>query len=474
MRDPARLRRTNPGPPVRMVHLGAGAFFRAHQAWFTHRANLAAPPGEQWGIAAFSGRSAASVADLRAQGGRYTVVVHGPAGVQHELVESIVEVHAGEDVTAWRRCFAEPAVAVVTLTVTEAGYRTDRQGGLDREDPDVHRDLASLRAGNTEALRTVPARLVDGLRCRRDAGLPGLAVVPCDNLAGNGPLVQRLLLEVAYDVDPTLARWIEEEVAMVSTTVDRITPGTTEEDILELAALTGLEDRACVGTEPFAEWVLQGDFPAGRPPWEEAGASFVDDIAPHEDRKLWLLNGAHSLLAYAAPIAGHATVDAAVCDPALRAWVHQWWDEASRHIDLPENELAGYRTALLRRFAIQELRHRLVQIAADGSHKLPLRVVPIVAAERRAGRDAAAGALTIAAWTAHLRGWGEPVSDAGAQSLRTAVRGVPAIEAVHRVLDMLGLTGDEPLARLVVSQLDVLESEQLPLPQAHGAAGTPA
>lgn len=238
-------------------------------------------------------------------------------------------------------------------------------------------DLAALTAdGPGATVTTVPGKLVLGLAVRRAAGLGAIAVVPCDNVPDNGPMVRRVVLDLAAAVDPALAAWIGDRVSFVTTMVDRITPRTTEQDVDDLRQATEVEDASVVVTEPFAEWVLSGDFPAGRPAWHEVGARFVDDIEPWEQRKLRLLNGSHSLMAYAAPILGHTTVAEAIADPRVRQWVEQWWDDAAEHLPLPAEEIATYRQALLTRYANPRIRHLLTQIAADGSQKLPIRFGP--------------------------------------------------------------------------------------------------
>jgi fructuronate reductase len=181
-----------------------------------------------------------------------------------------------------------------------------------------------------------------------------------------------------------------------------------------VAERTGWRDAAPVVTEPFTEWVLSGDFPAGRPAWDAAGARFVDDVHPHETRKLLMLNGGHSLLAYAGSARGHQTIAEAVADPVCRRWLDQWWDEAARHVPLPAADLAAYRAALLERFANPRIRHTLAQIAADGSQKVAIRVLPVLRGERAAGRIPAGAIRILAAWIGHLRGIGAPVNDAGA------------------------------------------------------------
>ncbi|MGN6599199.1 MAG: mannitol dehydrogenase family protein [Actinomycetes bacterium] len=414
-----------PVRPVRQLHLGLGNFFRAHQAWYTDRA----PDAEDWGIAAFTGRSSALAEALAVQDGLYTLVTRAPGETSYDVVSSLSAVHPGGDAAAWLARMADPRVAVLTLTVTEAGYRRGPVGGLDTSHPDVASDLERLRADPRAPVVTVPARLVAGLLARQANDAP-LAVVPCDNLPANGAAVARVVHEAAGLVAPALVPWIESHVSFVTTMVDRITPATTDADRDEVRRATGFDDWAPVATEPFSEWVLAGDFPAGRPDWESAGARLVADATPSEQRKLWLLNGAHSLMAYAGSLRGAVTVDEAVADPMVRQWVEEWWDEAGRHLALPEADVRQYQPALLERWANPAIGHRLAQIAQDGSQKVPVRAAEILRAERAAGRLPNAGARLLAAWLLHLRrhgsagdAAGEPPAVAG-RELREAARAV--------------------------------------------------
>jgi fructuronate reductase len=400
------------------VHLGLGSFFRAHQAWYTDHA----PDADQWGIAAFTGRSPAQALALAPQDGVYTLVTRAPEGDRYEVVASLSAVHPASDHDAFLSYLSSPAVAVVTLTVTEAGYHRRPDGSLDTDHPDVAADLHALAATPTAPVVTVPGRLVAGMAARRAAGAGPLAVVPCDNLSHNGEAVRRVVLEAARRVDPDLAHWVGRNVSFVATMVDRITPRTTEADRAAVAEATGLEDASPVVTEPFSEWVLSGQFPAGRPRWDDAGATFVDDVRPFETRKLLLLNGAHSLLAYAGSARGHLTVAEAMSDPTCRAWVEQWWDDATPLVPLPEAAIAAYRRALVDRFTNPAIRHLLAQVAADGSQKLPVRVAPVLRDARAQGRVPNGAVRVLAAWLVHLRGRGAPVDDAAAGDLVAAVR----------------------------------------------------
>jgi fructuronate reductase len=393
---------------MRIVHLGLGNFFRAHQAWYTS----AAPDGDQWPIAAFTGRSPGLADALNAQGGRYSLLVRGPVRDEAEVITAVDVAYAGTDLEAWRTHLASPRTALLTLTVTEAAYLRAPAGGLDADHPRAAADLLAWRRG--EPVSSVPGRIFAGLAERRVYGGGPIAVVSCDNLPGNGAATARVVLDFAALVEPALVPWIRDHVSFVSTMVDRITPRSTPADVATAESLTGLADAVPVVTEPYSEWLLSGVFPAGRPQWEAAGARFVTDVHPHEQRKLLLLNGGHSLLAYAGSARGHQTIAQAVADPVCRAWLDQWWDEAARHVPLPAAELTAYRAALLERFANPRIRHTLAQIAADGSQKVPIRVLPVLRAELAEGRTPPGAVRILAAWIAHLRGAGAPVSDAGA------------------------------------------------------------
>ena len=385
-------------PAPRIVHVGLGAFHRAHQAWYTD----AVDPDGEWEIVAFTGRRPDAATVLAEQGGLYTLVVRGADGDDFTVIRSIVAAHDGTDSHRLAAAIAAPGTSIVTLTVTEAAYRIDAAGRFRLDDADVAADIAALRARPgpepTVALRTVPARLVHGLNARRAAEGGPLAVVSCDNLADNGGATRSAVLGVAAHVDSTLAGWIEAHVSFVGTSVDRITPRTTPADVALVEQTRGYRDETPVVTEPFTNWVLCGDFPAGRPTWERAGAVFVDDVGPWETRKLWLLNGAHSLLAYLGSLRGHVTVADAIADPHCRRRVEALWDLAAGHLTRPELDLAHYRAQLLERWRNPRIEHRLAQIALDGSAKLRNRIPELVDAERRRGGTGDAGLYVVAAW----------------------------------------------------------------------------
>jgi fructuronate reductase len=427
--------------PVRAAHLGLGAFFRAHAAWYTAAAGTG---GGGWGIDAFTGRSPDAARLLDAQDGLYTLLVRGPGGDEPELVGSVSEAHDGADGAAWLARAADPDLALVTLTVTEYAYRRAADGSLDTTDPAVTADLAALRGpgGPGEALQTVPARLVAGLVARREADSGPIALASCDNLPGNGAALRRVVADLAADLDAEpafrgLAAWISANVTFPSSMVDRITPATTAADRAAVERLTGWADRSPVVTEPFTEWVLTDEFPAGRPAWERAGATFVDDVRPHEDRKLWLLNGSHSMLAYTAAPLGFATVAQAVADPRVVDWLDDLWDTAVPYLELPGPEVDRYRRALLERYSNASIEHRLAQIAGSGSQKLAVRIVPLLRRHLADGHPAPPPLLRVlGGWLAHLRGVGAPVDDPRAADYVPQAQGDP-LSAATRVLRLL-------------------------------------
>ncbi|TXN31088.1 mannitol dehydrogenase family protein [Lacisediminihabitans profunda] len=447
--------------PVRIVHLGLGAFHRAHQAWYTERANADAVEG--WGIHAFTGRSAAAAEVLSAQDDLYVLIERGDVDTE-SIIQSISAATDGADGPAWRAAVADPAVAIVTVTVTERGYRLSTEGTLDLLDADVQADIALLRGGgrpaDTAAAVTAPGRLVDGLRARMLAGGPGIAVVSCDNLADNGRATRESVLALASAVDRELADWIERTVSFVSTMVDRITPAATAADRAIALAATGLPDQTPVVTEPFSEWVLSGDFPSGRPAWDAAGARFVDDIAPYERRKLWLLNAAHSLLAYRGLAAGHGTIAGAMLDVDCREAVEALWEEAAEvlPLDAPEMnaaEIEAALAALRSRFANARIEHRLSQIATDGSHKLGPRIIEPMRRRREAGLAVGtAEAGVLAAWATHLAD--DHFADPSAEALAGELRGLDAVDRAGAVIRFLApdLADDGSVVAAVAAQID--------------------
>ena len=448
--------------PVRIAHLGLGAFHRAHQAWYTDVADEA----NEWGIAAFTGRSPQAAEEIAAQDGLYSLLERSVEGDSATVIDAISEAVDGARVDRLVEHVAAPATALVTLTVTEAGYALDGDGRPDVANPSVAADIEWLRRNLdaaqfdlSDAPRTALARLLAGIEARRRAGAGALAIVSCDNLPENGELTRSALFELAELASATATReHLAEHVTFVSTSIDRITPKTTPADVAAVAAATGWRDRSPVVTEPFHDWVLSGEFRSGRPAWEKAGARFVDDIDPFERRKLWLLNGSHTLLAYAGAARGHNTVAEAVGDPEVRTWVEEFWAEAVRHLPAEGLDLDAYRAALLDRFDNARIQHLLGQIGQDGTTKLRVRIAPVLRAERAAGRDGDASVRVLGAWVAAARDGRLPADRAGdALAAAASESGERAVVDLLRLVDS-ELLEDPSLVAAVARAADAFEA----------------
>lgn len=426
--------RTRTAPPVRMVHFGLGNFYRAHQAWYTQHASDSA----DWGYAAFEGRTAGTAAALRSQDNVYTIAFTTAAGDRYELIESITMSYDAEDHRAWIDLCAAATTAIISTTVTEAGYCSDGRGGVNLGDATVVEDIERLRAGRIDVAST-PARLVSGLLARRASGAGPVALMSCDNLLENGTIMRQVVRGTAALVDPMLVAWIDANVSFVTTMVDRITPRPTPEDLARVEAGIGAHDAAPIITEPFGEWVIDGEFPAGRPDWASAGATFTDDIDSNERRKLWLLNGSHSLLAYLGMMRGRETVAEAMTDPFCRATAQAWWDSALSVLEGDRAALGKYTLALTERFDNPRINHLLAQIGTDGSMKIPVRWLPALKVLRGRGELPEAVVRGLAAYAMYLqRGL---VNDVARAELMDAVR-----TDVHQTLrGMLGIIAPQLL-----------------------------
>jgi fructuronate reductase len=383
-----------------VVHLGVGAFHRAHQAVVFD--DLIRGGDFRWGVKGASLRSADVHDQLAPQDGLYTVLGAGPPRVIGALREVLVAPrHPVALVEALAACH------LVTLTVTEKGYKLDPvTGALLEDDPDLSADLADLAAP-----RTAPGFLVAALRRRRAQGAAGLTAISCDNLPENGARLRAAVLALAGRHDPALADWIAEHAAFPQTMVDRIVPATVAQDIDRFAKESGVFDLGLVKTEPFTQWVIEDRFAGPRPDFEAAGVQVTARVAPWEDAKLRLLNGAHSAMAYLGGLAGIEFIHQMVARPEVVRFVNRLWDEAGTTLSPPPGlDLAAYRAELMARFANPDLQHRTRQIAMDGSQKLPQRLLATIAA--RLGRDQPieALALGVAAW---MR-WQGGRDDAGA------------------------------------------------------------
>lgn len=383
-----------------IVHLGVGAFHRAHQAVYVDNI-LAGDP--DWAIIGASLRSSSAAEALNPQNGLYTLTVSGSSDARTRIVGSLLEViDASEGTEALVQRMVAPVIRIVSLTITEKGYCIDpATGRLDRSHPDIAADLETPHRP-----RSAIGVIVEALRRRKLSGVGPFTVLCCDNLPENGRITRNVVTEMAGLQDAVLSDWIGNNATFPSTMVDRIVPATTKDDTDAVNARTGVVDAAPVVTEPFSQWVVEDRFCAGRPPWEDAGVTFVDDVRPFEEMKLRLLNGSHSTLAYLGYLDGHETVADAIGDRDLHALVHDMMTlEVIPTLDMPTGvDLFAYRDALLQRFANRSLKHRTWQIAMDGSQKLPQRLLSTIRDRLAAGLPFERLACGVAGWMRYVTG----------------------------------------------------------------------
>lgn len=390
-----------------IVHFGIGAFHRAHQAVYTDDAMAAGD--RDWRIIGVSLRSADVAEQLNPQDGLYTLVERSSGRTGTRLIGSVAGVIvAPHEPQAVIDAIAAPDTHIVSFTVTEKGYVRRPDGTLDLTNPGVASDVSGAAAP-----RTIYGFLAAGLARRKAAGLPGLTLLSCDNLADNGARLRGLMADYLACTDPDLARWFAAHCRCPSSMIDRIVPAVTPEDRRAVAASIGLEDQGTIITEPFSQWVIEDDFAGPRPRWEAVGAQLVGDVGPYEAAKLRMLNGAHSALAYLGLARGHQYVHQAICDPALRPQIETLMRrEAAPTLDAMAGiNLDAYADALIARFANSALPHRLIQIAMDGSQKIPQRWLEPLAINQAAQRATSATLQALAAWIVHVRGDARPVDD---------------------------------------------------------------
>lgn len=390
---------------IGIVHLGVGAFHRAHLADYTDR--VLAAGHRRWAILGASLRSPDTRDALQDQDFLYTLAESDQSGERCRIIGSLRGILvAAENPQALIEAMCLPSVRIVSLTVTEKGYCHDpATATLNEQHPDILHDLA-----NPDTPRSAPGFLVEAIRARKARGLPPFTVLCCDNLPANGRTVAKVVTRLASLRNPALGQYVAENIAFPATMVDRIVPATTDADRARIAAATGLEDRWPVVTERFSDWVIEDHFPQGRPDW---AARFVTDIAPFETMKLRLLNGAHSAMSYLGYLAGHETVADCMKDEALAHFVsHLMTQEATSTLAVPPGtDVSAYRHALLARFRNPGLRHRTWQIAMDGSQKLPQRLLGTIRDRLNSGEPIDALALGVAAWMRYVTGVDEKGRD---------------------------------------------------------------
>ncbi len=381
-----------------IVHLGVGAFHRAHQAVYTD--DVIQSGDLRWGTVGASLRAADTRDALKPQDWLYMVAEADQAGERLRVIASLKDVLvAPESPEALIAAMCQPSVKIISMTVTEKGYCHDpATGELNEAHPDILHDLA-----NPASPRSAPGFIARAIELRRKNNLAPFTVLCCDNLPANGHTVHKVVSRLGALQSADLGAYIGNEIAFPSTMVDRIVPTTTDQDRQRIAATLGVKDSWPVMTEAFTQWVVEDRFPSGRPEW---AATFVSDVGPFETMKLRLLNGSHSCIAYLGYLAGHETVAAAMQNADLARFVRRLMDEESTPtLNVPSGtDVEGYKAALINRFQNSALRHRTWQIAMDGSQKLPQRLLGTARDRLKSGASIDCLALGVAAWMRYATG----------------------------------------------------------------------
>jgi mannitol 2-dehydrogenase len=398
---------------VGIVHFGAGAFHRSHQAAYIDELmndGLAL----DWGICAVdvlpADRPKAEV--FAAQDGLYTLMIKHPDGaIEPRVIGSLVEYLFAPDKPGQVLArLADPRTRVVTLTITEGGYNfRAATGEFNAGNEAVQRDL-----GSSSAPETVFGFVIEGLRRRRAAGVPPFTIASCDNIQGNGDIALSMFAAFADLIEPGFGTWVRAEVSFPNSMVDRITPVTTADDIGRLGAEFGIADSWPVVCEPFRQWVLQDSFPGGRPPLELCGVQLVADVTPYELMKLRLLNCSHQALGYAGYLAGYRYVHEAAADPVFVEFLIGYMQREARPTlpDVPGVDLDGYIATLLSRFRNPAVQDTLARLCAASSDRIPKWLVPVIRHNLIAGGSFARSATVVASWARYAEGvdeHGQPI-----------------------------------------------------------------
>ncbi len=388
-----------------IVHFGVGGFHRAHQAMYVDRL-LRAGLAQEWGICGIgvmpSDQRMRDV--LAAQDGLYTLVLRHPDGSeQASVIGSIVDyLFAPDDPEAVIAKLADAGTKIVSLTVTEGGYNIHRvTGEFDTGNAKIVAEVAS-----DDPPSSVFGLVTAALQRRRAAGTAPFTISSCDNIQGNGDIAKGSFVGYARMVDPELGDWVASEVAFPNSMVDRITPATTQPDIEHVRTAFGVVDGWPVVCEPFEQWVLEDHFPAGRPPYEEAGVQVVDDVEPYELMKLRLLNAGHQALGYLGYLLDHRLVHEAAQDPPLRTFVRRYMDEEGTPTlsAVPGIDLDEYKDTLIERFSNAYVRDQVQRLCLEGSDRITKFLLPVVREQLTHDRQVVLSAAVVAGWARYCEG----------------------------------------------------------------------
>jgi len=430
-----------------IVHIGVGNFHRAHQGVYLHRL-FEQGLDRDWAIigAGLKPYDRTMRETLERQDCLTTVVELDPRAYSAFVIGSMID-YAEVEPQSLISVLARPEIRIVSTTVTEGGYYVDaRTGGFDRTHPDIVAD-----AGNADAPQTVFGVLIAALKARREAGLAPFTVMSCDNLPDNGCVTRSAVLGLAGSMPGGIGRWIEDNVAFPNSMVDCITPATGDRERQLVRDRYGIEDGAPVVCEPFRQWVLEDDFPAGRPTLERVGVTFVDDVGPYELMKLWILNGGHAAIAYPSALLGYELVHEAMADPTIRTFLTRL--ERSEILPvvpkIPGVDFDAYLTQVIGRFSNSAVGDTIPRLCLDGSNRQPKFILPTIRARLGQGLPVDGLALEVALWCRYCAGADEAgseiaIADENAETLKAKAleaRGEP--DAFLRMPGIFGPLADD-------------------------------
>ena len=430
---------------TRMVHIGFGAFHRAHQALCSDKL---AEQGSDWGYCEVNLNSGNLIQALREQNLLYTLTEMADDSLQTRVIGVITQaLHGKSDgIEAVINAMSQPEVAIVSMTVTEKGYcHQPASGNLNPDHPDIVHDLQ-----NPDSPRSLPGLILAAIRRRRKQDLPAFSVMSCDNMPENGHVIRNVIVQLAQYQDPALADYIQQHITFPSTMVDRIVPAMTDAAFAALNARLGCSDPVAVEAEPFFQWVIEDNFVNGRPAWEKAGAELVSDVLPYEEMKLRMLNGSHSFLAYLGFLAGYEYISDCMADPHFRAAARSLMvDEQAPTLRTQGVDLNAYADSLIARYENRAIKHRTGQIATDGTQKLPQRMLDSLRWHLQRGSDCDLLLLGVAGWMRYVGGIdekGQPIEirDPMKAQLAECVASSEEGEArVRALLSMREVFGDD-------------------------------
>lgn len=443
---------------TRMVHIGFGAFHRAHQAVCSDR--LAAEQGSDWGYCEINLNSGELIQALRQQQLCYSVAEMADDRLNLRVIGVVTAALHGQSdgISAVLDALCQPDVAIVSMTVTEKGYcHHPASGKLNLEHPAIVHDLA-----HPDAPESLPGIILAAIRRRRELGLAPFSVMSCDNMPENGHVTRQVISALARQQQPELADWIAQNLTFPSTMVDRIVPAMTDDTHRALHDELGCEDPVAVACEPFFQWVIEDNFVSGRPAWELAGAELVTDVLPFEEMKLRMLNGSHSFLAYLGNLAGYEHISDCMADAKFKQAARQLMlDQQAPTLRTQGVDLTAYADSLIARYSNRAIKHRTAQIANDGSQKLPQRWLDSIRWHLANGSNFDLLALGVAGWIRYVAGKnerGEPIAINDPLRDDLAQRVASSSEGQERVSALLAMTNvfgeDLPASAQFVSRVN--------------------